>query len=305
MSERTNRLFSLCRDAAATRKLLITGHDGADADAAISCVLLRELLQTAGINAEIALPTPPQAQACAVLARFGVELSAFRGEIRAEDALILCDHHATAHPAHVVACIDHHPTDAPPELPYVQIEPAGACALLVLRLFEEAGLPEDERRTALAVTALYLDTVALRSAKISEKEAAWARETAKRLGLDVAWLTREGLHLANMRLPACALLAQDQKLHAFDGQTAGSSSLRTDAMDADTLHALLQAAQEALKTHGAALWVLLVIDPLAERSTEYDIWPNGRVDTIRYDRVASRAVDVMPRVEYMLGRKNG
>ncbi len=48
MSGRTDRLLALCRDAAAQGRLVITGHDGADADAALSCVLMRELLARAG-----------------------------------------------------------------------------------------------------------------------------------------------------------------------------------------------------------------------------------------------------------------
>ena len=126
---------------------------------------MRELLARAGIPARVVL-TAPDAQAGRVLAHFGEDAAALGGAIRSTDALVLCDHHRPEHAGEVVACVDHHPTDFPPDFPYTQIEAAGACALMVLRLFEEAGFTPGEHCTEMAVTALYLDTVALRSAKL-------------------------------------------------------------------------------------------------------------------------------------------
>ena len=216
MSERTDRLLALCREAAARGRLTITGHDGADADAALSCVLMRALLARAGIPAQIVL-TAPDSQARRVLARFGEDVETLCGGIQETDALVLCDHHRPEHVGRVIACVDHHPTDYPPDYPYTQIEAAGACAVMVLRLFEEAGFAPGDRYTEMAVTALYLDTVALRSAKLPPEEGRWARETAARLGMDTAWLTREGLHLRDMSLPAAQLARTDEKRYDFGG----------------------------------------------------------------------------------------
>ena len=47
----------------------------------------------------------------------------------------------------------------------------------------------------------------------------------------------------------------------------------------------------------AALWVYLVHDPVRMRSVQYDLLPDGSVKTTRYDYLASRGKDVMPRVE--------
>ena len=149
MDRRTERLFALCRAAAARTRLVVTGHDHADADAALSCVLMRELLARAGIPAQIVL-TRTGTQARRVLARFGIEADALSGEIRATDALVLCDHHRPEHAGEVVACVDHHPTDFPPDYPYTQIEAAGACAVMVLRLFEAAGYEPGKRCTEMA-----------------------------------------------------------------------------------------------------------------------------------------------------------
>ena len=299
MNGRTERLFALCRAAAARTRLVITGHDRADADAALSCVLMRELLARAGIPARVVL-TAPDAQAGRVLAHFGEDAAALGGAIRSTDALVLCDHHRPEHAGEVVACVDHHPTDFPPDFPYTQIEAAGACALMVLRLFEEAGFTPGEHCTEMAVTALYLDTVALRSAKLPPAEGDWARETAARLHMDTAWLTREGLHLRDMSLPAAVLARTGEKRYEFGGRTVVSTCVQTDAMTPEALGAILAEVRAALAACGAALWVFLHHDPVAGFTDEYDLWPDGRMETVHYDFVASRGKNVMPRVERMM-----
>lgn len=305
MSGRTDRLLALCRDAAAQGRLVITGHNGADADAALSCVLMRELLARAGIPAQIVL-TAPDDQARRVLARFDIEAEVLCGEIRRTDALVLCDHHRPEHAGQVVACVDHHPTDYPLDYPYVQIEPAGACAVMVLRLLEEAGFAPGARCTAMAVAALYIDTVALRSAKLPPGEGAWARETAERLGMDTAWLTREGLHLQDMSLPASELARMGEKCYDFGGRTVISTCVQTDAMTEEKRAAILAEVRAALDASGAALWVFLHHDPVAGFTDEVDLWPDGRMETVHYSFVASRGKNVMPRVERMMrGRNNG
>ena len=299
MDERTERLFLLCRAAAARTRLVITGHDHADADAALSCVLMRELLARAGIPARVVL-TAPDAQARRVLARFGEDAEALSGEIRSTDALVLCDHHRPEHVGEVIACVDHHPTDFPPDFPYTQIEASGACALMVLRLFGEAGFEPGTQYTEMAVTALYLDTVALRSAKLLPAEREWAQETAARLHMDTAWLTREGLNLQDMNLPAAVLARTGEKRYEFGGRTVISTCVQTDAMTPETLGAILAEVRAALAASGAALWVFLHHDPVAGFTDEYDLWPDGRMETVHYGFVASRGKNVMPRVERMM-----
>ena len=187
MSERTENLRQLL--SAASGSIAVAGHDGADVDSVISCVLVQRLLARWNIPCRIALNAPDK-QSRRVLEKFGIDVQALEGETKPDDCLILVDHHQSTRPGKVIACIDHHPTDYPPDDPYVQIEDSGACAVMVLRLMHEAGVdvtPEDER---LAIAALYLDTIALRSAKITKEEAAWGKSEAVRLELDVHGLKR-------------------------------------------------------------------------------------------------------------------
>lgn len=302
MSERTQRLREALK--AARGPLVITGHDAPDVDSVASCVLMKRLLDHWGMRARIALPTQADAQTRRVMPRFGIDVDALAGEIAAGDSLVLVDHHQAAHPGTVAACVDHHPTDFPPDVPYAQIEPAGACAVMVLRLLREAGAPVRREDEALAVTALYLDTIALRSAKISAEEAAWGRAQAKRLGLDEEWLIREGMHLQDMSLPAQVLAMRGKKIYDFGGQKVISTYLQAEAVDGEALDAILGVLREAVRAEEAALWVFLVHEPLAMRSTQYDITPDGRVAVRRFDYLASRGKDVMPLVERAM-RKAG
>ena len=294
MSERTEKLRQLL--SAAAGRIAVTGHDGADVDSVISCVLMQRLLERWHIPCRIALNAPDK-QSRRVLERFGVDVQALEGETKPDDCLILVDHHQSTRPGKVIACVDHHPTAYPPAYPYVQIEGSGACAVLVLRLMQEAGVsvtPEEER---MAIAALYLDTIALRSAKITKEEAAWGKREADRLGLGVAWLEKEGMGLTDMRLPAQALALLGKKRFTYGGKTVLSTYVQTDAMTQDKLDAILSVLREAIAQEGADLWVFLVHDPRRGRSMQVNLAPDGSMERIDYDYLVSRGKDVMPRVE--------
>lgn len=296
MSERTERLFALAGDAAARGRVVITGHDGADVDSAAGCVLMQRLLAARGIPAVVALHAPDR-QSRRVMARFGVDVEKLCAAPEETDSLILVDHHRTQRAGRVIACVDHHPTDYPPDYPYVQIEPCGASAVMALRLMQEAGIAPAQQDEALAVTALYLDTIALRSAKVSPEEAEWGRSEAARLGLDVAWLEREGMGLRDMTLPPRELAMLGKKVYDFSGVRVLSTYIQTNAMTEEILESIFAVLREEIIRECAALWVYLVHDPMAMRSVEYDLSPDGSVTRIAYDYLASRGKDVMPRVE--------
>lgn len=294
MSERTEKLRQLL--SAAAGRIAVTGHDGADVDSVISCVLMQRLLERWHIPCRIALNAPDK-QSRRVLERFGVDVQALEGETKPDDCLILVDHHQSTRPGKVIACVDHHPTAYPPAYPYVQIEGSGACAVLMLRLMQEAGVsvtPEEER---LAIAALYLDTIALRSAKITKEEAAWGKREADRLGLGVAWLEKEGMGLTDMRLPAQTLAMLGKKRFTYGGRIVLSTYVQTDAMTQDKLDAILSVLREAIAQEGADLWVFLVHDPRRGRSMQVNLAPDGSMERIDYDYLVSRGKDVMPRVE--------
>lgn len=297
MSARTDRLRAVLEEAARHSRLAVTGHERPDADALISCALARDLLSFWGLPGEIVLTTRADAQARRVLPRLGLEPDKWLGELRAEDAVLLVDHHEAPRVGRAVACVDHHLTAYPPDLAYVQIEPRGACAAMLYGLLLEAGATPKREQTALAAAALYLDTVGLRSAKISLEEAEWARRAARKLGMDEAWLEREGMNLTDMSQPAGELIRRGRKAYDFAGRRVLSAHVQTGEMPQRTLDALIAAAREAMTEEGARLFVLLWHDPAAGNTVEYDIYDDGRTKRRDHGRLVSRGRDVMPRVE--------
>ena len=294
MSERTEKLRRLL--AAAPGRIAVTGHDGADVDSVISCMLVRRLLEGWNIPCDIVL-SAPDGQSRRVMKEFGVDVSALEGKTEAGDCLILVDHHQSARPGMVIACVDHHPTAYPPAYPYVQIEDSGACAVLVLRLMQEAGVRVTQEDERLAIAALYLDTIALKSAKISKEEAEWGESKAQQLGLDADWLRREGMGLMDMSLPAEKVAMLGKKRYAFGEQIVLSTYVQTDAMTEEKLEAILGVLRREMAHEQASLWVFLVHDPMRMCSTQVNLAPDGTREIIRYDYLASRGKDVMPRVE--------
>lgn len=295
MTDRVHRLRAVCAEAAG--RIVLTGHDRADVDSVISCLLMRRLLGAWGIDAMIALPGGSDRQSARVLAGFGIDTAPLAGEIAPDDCLILLDHHQPLHGGQVIACVDHHPTDTPPQYAYVQIEPCGACALQVFDLMREADVPMDEQDERLAVTALWLDTVALRSAKISKEEADWGRDRARALGLNMDMLEREGLGLADLTRSSEWLAMQSKKTFIFSGRRVCSTTIQAHGMTQAQIDEILDVLRLAAVQEGAALWVYLVSDPIAMRSVRYDIAPDGCIRRIPYDFLASRGKNVMPDVE--------
>ena len=296
MSERTDALRRALWEASRRGRLCVTGHDTPDFDSVVSCALLGDLCAWWGIEAHIVLPTRASSQPRRLLPGWGIDPDAWRGETAAGDFLAIVDHNAPLCTGTLVACIDHHPTKNPPDCAFRMIEDSGACAAILLRLMREAGMPPTRTHEALAVSALYLDTIGLRSTKIPPGEAAWAREAIARLGLDEAMLLREGMRLTDMNRPADELIRLGLKRYEFGGRRVISSYVQTNALDAQTLEAILTALRAAVREEGAALWVFLVHDPEAGRSTEFDVSQDG-TKRIDYDCLISRGKDVMPRVE--------
>ncbi|MBQ7052172.1 MAG: DHH family phosphoesterase [Clostridia bacterium] len=301
MTQRIKDLLGALQNAGGC--IAITGHDAADVDSVAACVLARRLLCALGVPCRIALSGADK-QSRRVMERFGEDVDAMIGRTEAGDALLLVDHHQTLRPGRVIAVIDHHPTDYPPACPFLLIEERGACTATVLDLMREAGVPVFAQDEKLAVTALYLDTIALRSTKITKQEAAWGEREAKRLGLDEDWLRREGMRLRDMTLPARELALLGRKVYDFGGMRVLSTYVQTDAMTDARLEEIMNVLRAELIAEGAALWVYLVHNPMAMRSTQYDLLPDGSVVKTEYDCLVSRGKDVMPRVEKMM-RKAG
>jgi len=168
---------------------------------------------------------------------------------------------------------------------------------------QEAGVdvtPQDEQ---MAIAALYLDTIALRSAKITKEEAAWGKSEAKRLGLDEAWLEKEGMGLTDMSLPARTLAMLGKKAFVYGDKRVLSTYVQTDAMTQEKLDEILAVLREEIVREQADLWVFLVHDPRRGRSMQINLAPDGTAEQIEYDYLASRGKDVMPRVERAMRAK--
>ena len=300
MSERTDALRSVLVHEAAHRRLVITGHDNPDVDSIISCVLMQRLLAAWGIHAQIVLHTPADRQSRRVMARFGMDMDGWLGKATQEDGMILVDHHQPLHEGTVLVCVDHHATPCPPAYPYTQIEPCGACAAMVLRLMQEAQVSISQEDVCLTVTALYLDTIALRSTKVLEHEVAWAKQQVKLLDMDESWLLAEGLKLEDMTLPPKVLAQRGRKVYRYGNSTVISTYVQTDAMTPECLETILGEIRKEIAREKAVLWVFLVHDPIGQRTMEYDVSADGSVCVMDHGCLASRGKDVMPRVEQMV-----
>ena len=63
MSERTQRLHEICKEAAKKGRIVITGHDRADVDSAAGCVLIARLLERWDVESSI-VPAAARDRSC-------------------------------------------------------------------------------------------------------------------------------------------------------------------------------------------------------------------------------------------------
>ncbi len=293
--------------SAHTGRILLLGHDRADADSVLSCMLMRRFLHVSGTEAAVAMPGGIDRDTPALLRALEIEMPKEAQTVLqtgASDGLILLDHNRTEHPGKVLLAIDHHPlAQSTGDYPK-WIEPAvSACALLIWRLLDGIGAA-DREATYLAVCAAYLDTFAFGSTKTAPADVEWCAAMCKKYGFDAARIAHVGLCLDDPDAPAAHLAAGGFKRYAVDGATIASTYVKTDSPERLPLDAILSCLRQRREAEGYSLWIFAVTDPV-HRTT--DLYRIDRTGTLRehYDHIVSRTKEIQPRMSRMLAHARG
>lgn len=289
---------------ACTGRILLLGHDRADADSVLSCLLMRRLLLVWGVEALTAIPGGIDRDTPTLLHDLGISMPKEAQTVLqtgASDGLILLDHNRTEHAGKVLLAIDHHPlAQSAGDYPK-WIEPAAsACALLLWRLLDSIGAA-DREATYLAVCAAYLDTFAFGSTKTTPADVAWCAEMCKKYGFDTARIARVSLCLDDPDAPAAHLAAGGFKRYTVNGAAIASTYVKTDCPECLPLDAMLSCLRERREAEGYCLWIFSVTDPV-HRTT--DLYWMGQTEMQRehYDHIVSRTKEIQPRMQQMLAQ---
>ena len=296
MKNETLRVLALCGISAADgANIVITGHDMPDCDSIISAVMMRELLSRAGIRATVKFGTRPDGVTARIVEELGVlDGISFEG-FEETDKLIVVDHHVTFYKNEVIACIDHHTTPPEPNFEFNLVQKASSCGRMIFDMATSVG-ESDSWLEKMAIYSVYLDTQSCLAPKFNEDDLPWLEDGIKRLELDEKDLVKKGFCLNSLGESAETLAMYAYKKYEFNGRIGASTCIQIDPSEdgwSERIAEMLEILKRKMISNGASLWVLVVNMPEIVRSDLYFI-RDGKIETVKLDRLASRSKDVVP-----------
>lgn len=284
--------------------IVVTGHRNPDADSILSCYLMRDYLRWLGYPCRIYLPEVTQREGLRTAEHLGLDWRNCREMPREDEVLFLVDHHQTALPNRVVGCFDHHPTEEGFSYPVYRNLRASSTGWLIQREMERAGMPLTPTQREWAVTSVWLDTQAMKSSKFDPSDRDWVMGETAALGLDRAWLEREGLGLMDLSAPMEELVTVGMKEYTFGGTSVCSGGLRAHPLTQEVREKAVAVSEKLRAERGIDLWLVIMSDPVAGETYEADLTNDG-VTYRHYGHLASRSMEIIPRVEGELTEKEG
>ena len=296
LKAKTEQLAELCRSvAAASKKIVITGHDMPDCDSIISAVMLKELLLRLGVEAEIKFVTRPDGVTYRLMDELGLMKEIRFDGFNSDDKLVLVDHHVTFYNNEVKGCVDHHTTPPEPDFDFNLIEKASSCGRIVHLMAVSCGVSDDWMEK-MAIYSVYFDTQSTRAPKFDQGDIPWLEEGIKRLGLDESELAKKGFCLNSLDEPIEVLAMYAYKRYEFNGAVSASTCIQIDpALDGwdDAIGNIIKFLQDHMSKNGEVMWALVINKPEIMRSDIYFL-RGADVEIVKLDRLASRSKDVIP-----------
>ena len=296
LRQKTENLINICRREAERTRVVVTGHDNPDADSVISAVMMKRLLAAGGVPSVIAFPTPPDNVTLRDMKTLCVWNDAFVRPFADGEVLLLVDHHKTFYKNEVLGCVDHHTTPPEPDFEFCYVAKASSCGKMIYDMMCACGVATelDER---LALYSVYLDTQSCKSSKFKKWDAEWIAACIEKYGLDAGELEKMGYCLNSPDEPADVVAMYAYKRYEFGGAVCASTAIQIDVADGAWDGVIAQALRylsDVTLREGYRAWAFVVNKPEISRSDIYWIYPDGRVERLELDRLASRSRDVIP-----------
>lgn len=299
--EKVEKLIALCKnEIEAGGKIVVTGHDMPDNDSIISSVMLRYLLAKLGVESVIKFGTRPDG----VTLRDQTELDNLGGitfdGFDEGDRLLLVDHHVCFYKNRVIGCVDHHVTPPEANFDFNLVVKASSCGRVIYDMAVAAGVADDYLER-LAVISVYLDTQSCQSLKFDKRDLTWLADGVERLGIDEKRIIKMGFCICDIDDGAEVLSGYGLKRYPFGDKIGASTCVQIDiekeAEWQGVIDEIVAILVKRMNAEGVFLWAFVVNKPEIARSDIYFIRPDGSMDVVKLDRVASRSRDVIPFVK--------
>lgn len=299
--EKLYELVELCKnEIEAGGRIVVTGHDMPDNDSIISSVMLRYLLAKLGVESVIKFGTRPDG----VTLRDQTELDNLGGitfdGFDKDDRLLLVDHHVCFYKNRVIGCVDHHVTPPEANFDFNLVVKASSCGRVIYDMAVAAGV-DDDYLERLAVISVYLDTQSCQSLKFDKRDLTWLADGVERLGINEKRIIKMGFCICDIDDGAEVLSGYGLKRYPFGDKIGASTCVQIDIEREHewqgVIDEIVAILVKRMNAEGIFLWAFVVNKPEIARSDIYFIRPDGSMEIVKLDRVASRSRDVIPFVK--------
>lgn len=283
------------------KKVTILGHDNIDVDAAISGILMSQLLDFLKIENEFCIIEDVKENDTYTIIKnlLKIDIKKWKRTEESEDRnLFLVDHYETVHKGKVIGCIDHHPTQQSKDYSFMYVRNSCATAYLIYEIMKEVNFPIWKEQIEMIVVAMMVDTVAFRSSKAIKEEVEHAKKLSKEYKLNYDFLERECLCLTPIEeLSSYEIISNGQKWYDYNGNKVGSSYLQLYGMpQAGTLQQWLNELKDKRKETSSNMLVFIIFETKSNITYEYQITENC-IKEITHTGILSRGKNIMPLIE--------
>ncbi|MCQ2354453.1 MAG: DHH family phosphoesterase [Clostridia bacterium] len=299
-------IFGKIRECYQGVPIYVLGHASPDTDTVLATELFCRFARRAGIDARPVRTGEIGKKERGVFCEHGIKYDKWVTETSADDLVFLVDCHTSDHAGKVIGCIDHHPTKEPvPEsMRELYINGRGSSAsLTVLRQAKDEGITITADDEITALISVFMDTQSMISPKFVSSDSEWVDRIIGKYGLDRTELVRLGFCFSDLTLPPEVLAFGGLKYHNIGGHRCASSHIEAENIPEELAKKCAQIADSRRRKEKLELWLLIVVEPLLPSTVIYEIGDGGTKVT-KYDRMLSRSVDIIPRLEEKISQKN-
>lgn len=307
MSYLTNNFAQKFKSAIDGKFVTILGHDNIDVDAFISGLLLSKFLSFLGTENEFCILEEVKKTDTYVIIKelFGIDMKEYQklGE-KEERNLFLVDHYETVHTGNVIAIIDHHPNLKEQSCDFKYVKNSCATAYMLYEIMNIFEYPFSSEDIKMIVAAMLIDTVAFRSSKTIQSEAAFAKELAKEYEIDFDFLEKYSMLLTNIEeMTDEEIISNGEKWYSYKRKNDVSSSYLQlyDMPSEEVRNHWLTLIKNKVIENGSDMAVFIIYDMKNNRTYEYQVTAI-RTRFAVYAGILSRGKDIMPKVEMKIIR---
>ncbi|MBQ8999303.1 MAG: DHH family phosphoesterase [Clostridium sp.] len=276
---------------------VIVGHKNPDVDSILSGYLLCSYLRYKKYDVEyVILDNELEDSVLEVLKSCGVNVLDFPNNILDTSKLILVDHYETHLENEVVAVIDHHPTIREFNYPTYINEKASSTTKHIYDIVnKECPGYISSRFVELVLVGMAVDTLSFRSAKAMPGDKEWFVDMCKKYNLDSNKILRLGDDITKLDDLDKAVL-NGLKNYKYGNSHIGTSYINTYGIADEIIYLLIKKLQiKAIDEH-LEMWVFIDVNLKNDTTKVYKIYQD-KVETEELDFIASRALNVMPKIE--------